>query len=152
MRLFSNYSTWATCLDPDTRSDFDSDKSPMVYRTKPEGQAIKLFIAAWTPNSIQSGNGKQFLISDGRCCIAWTIVPPMRPKDGLSWKPVDHWSTLSLGQIPDTGSEFFSSFIQDVKDDWLRLCALAQDHLSSRVSSFQQVLHVQNFTNAPASL
>ncbi|KAF2800332.1 hypothetical protein K505DRAFT_228981, partial [Melanomma pulvis-pyrius CBS 109.77] len=68
----------------------------------------------------------------GKCGIAWTMVSPTRPTDGSCWKSIDHFSTLSYGWIPDNGADFFTLFVQTLKEKWLTLCELAEERLSKR--------------------
>jgi hypothetical protein len=62
------------------------------------------------------------------------MVSPTKLKDGLCWKSMDHFSTLSYGWIPNNGADFFALFVQTLKEKWLMLCGLAEEHLSKRVS------------------
>lgn len=57
-----------------------------------------------------------------------------KPKNGSYWKSIDHFSMLPYGWIPDNSADFFTQFILNLKDRWLRLCSLAEEHLSKRVS------------------
>lgn len=47
---------------------------------------------------------------------------------------MDHFSTLSYGWIPNSGSGFISQFVQTLEEKWLELCRSAEEHLALRVS------------------
>jgi hypothetical protein len=94
---------------------------------------MKFFVAILTPPDPR--NQKRFNISNWESRgIAWTMVPLTNRRDGSRWRSIDHFSMLSYGSIPDDGIEFFTQFILDIKQRWLKLCYLAEGHLSKRVS------------------
>jgi hypothetical protein len=67
------------------------------------------------------------------CAIAWTVTAPANSKDGPYWKSTEHFSMLPNGWIPDDGADFFQQFILCLKERWLTLCGLAEEHISKRV-------------------
>lgn len=58
----------------------------------------------------------------------------MNSEDGRYWKPIDHFSTLPYGWIPDNEVEFFTQFMQFLQERWLELGRLAEEHLYAHVS------------------
>ncbi|KAF2181531.1 hypothetical protein K469DRAFT_589019 [Zopfia rhizophila CBS 207.26] len=59
-------------------------------------------------------------------------MPLPNPKDGPRWKSIDHFSMLPYGWIPDDSIDFFTQFIRNLKRRWLKLCDLAEEHISKR--------------------
>ncbi|KAK3293059.1 uncharacterized protein B0H64DRAFT_205258 [Chaetomium fimeti] len=85
------------------------------------------------PTVPDPGSGKLLM-------IRWTVVESPNSGEGLrtggsrtgqSWKSVTHFSTLRNGGMPDDGVDFFKQFLEDLKAEWLRICADADDHLSN---------------------
>ena len=130
-----DYSTWSNCLTFDPRDALQFDRSHLFSKVQIHDKCVSLFVAGYFPIGQDPGDQKRFAVSDwGKCGIAWTMVSPTKPKDGLCWRSMDHFSTLSYGWIPDNGADFFALFVQTMKEKWLILCGLAEEHLSKRVS------------------
>ncbi|KAF2188018.1 hypothetical protein K469DRAFT_567803, partial [Zopfia rhizophila CBS 207.26] len=66
----------------------------------------------------------------GKCGITWTMVSSANPNKESSWRSTDHFSMLPYGWIPEDGVDFFTQFILHLKDRWLKLCNLAEEHLT----------------------
>jgi hypothetical protein len=74
------------------------------------------------------------------CRISWIMIPCSGPNGVRYWKSLDHFSMMPFGWIPDDGVDFFKQFILYLQERWLRLCVLAKDHLTVRVSWAKPVL------------
>lgn len=84
------------------------------------------------PFKRSASNQNHFKTSWNMCAIAWTITPPAKASDGPSWKSVAHISSLPYGWIPDDGADFFQQLMLHLKNRWLKLCNLAEDHMSNQ--------------------
>ena len=80
-----------------------------------------------------SPDREYFRISWDLCVIAWTIIPPAKPNDGLNYKSVAHFSMLPNGWIPEDGHDFFQQFMIYLRKKWLDLCDTAEEHLTRQV-------------------
>ncbi len=63
------------------------------------------------------------------------MIQPTNPSDG-SWKSINHFSMLPHGWMPDDGVDFFKQFVLCLKDAWFTECNLAEEDLTTQVSSF----------------
>lgn len=61
-------------------------------------------------------------------------MPLTNSDDRPRWESIDHFSMLPYSWIPDDGVDFFTQFIVYLKGRWLKLCDLAEEHLTQRVS------------------
>ena len=78
--------------------------------------------------------GRSVTLQWRECAIAWTMVfSGTISRDGNGWRSMDHFSTLPYGWIPRDGAEFFSLFIQHLRQSWLTFCISAEEHLLQRV-------------------
>lgn len=62
--------------------------------------------------------------------IAWKIIRTENDK----WRSKIYFSTLPSVRAPCNGIDLFQQLIVCLKDDWIRLCDLAEGHLLKRVS------------------
>lgn len=148
IRCFADYYTWSSCLGCNPKDFFELDKSRIFYEVQVHGNHVCIFLIGAFPSEQQSGSGEQSAISQwSKYGIAWKMVPPSTPKDGSSWKSIDHFSMLPYGWIPDDGADFFVLFIRKLKENWLILCVSAEERLSQRVSRVW-LLRVESFTNS----
>jgi ankyrin repeat protein len=85
------------------------------------------------PSGRSTFKTKHFETSWDICVIAWTIIPPTKATDGPNWNSVAHISMLPYGWIPNDGADFLQQFILYLKERWLKLCDLAEEHMSSQV-------------------
>jgi hypothetical protein len=111
------------------------DRSQIFHQEQTNGPGVSFAVAAWFPTAHDLGNQQQFNISTwGECGIAWTMMPLTKSDDRACWKSIDHFSMLPYSWIPDDGIDFFTQFIVYLKGRWLKLCDLAEEHLTQRVS------------------
>jgi hypothetical protein len=107
----------------------------IFHKEQTNGPGISFSVAAWFPARQGLESQKQFKMPNwGESRITWTMMPPANPSSRSTWKSRDHFSTLPYGWIPDDGVDFFTQFILCLKERWLKLCDLAEKHLSDRVS------------------
>lgn len=69
------------------------------------------------------------------CRVSWTMVFISNSNSNRNWMSVQHFSIMPYGELPDTGVDFFKQFMGYITKRWLKLCELAEDHLSILVSS-----------------
>ena len=110
------------------------DKSHIFYKVQAHGAYASVCIAVLLPAANDQEDQTYLDTFDWQeCGIAWTLTPPTKQKDGPHWKTRDHFSMLPYGWIPEDGVDFFRQFIDNLKRRWLKLCDLAEEHLSKRV-------------------
>jgi hypothetical protein len=68
--------------------------------------------------------------------ICWTMVTTQNTAGKDHWTTVDYFSTLEIGSIPDSGTEFFGTLVTTVSAAWIRLFNNIDRHLARCVSSF----------------
>jgi hypothetical protein len=111
------------------------DRSRIFHQEQTSGICVNISVAIWFPTGQGPGNQEQFNISNwGECRIAWTMKPLASSSGRPCWESIDHFSTLPYGWIPDDGVDFFTQFILYLKERWLKLCDLTEDHLTKCVS------------------
>jgi hypothetical protein len=94
---------------------------------------------AWTPNGRDPSSQKQFNIDWSELVIAWTIAPPTMLRVGTNKRPINYFSMLPYGWIPDNEVELVQHFIMGLKEQWMKLCESADVHLSKPVSSLASI-------------
>ncbi len=135
IRIFPEYPTWLRGLGCSPKIALERDRSEILHDVQIHSNHVTFFVVGAFPNEQQAANRESSLVStwSGQG-IAWTMIPPSKPSEGTCWKSIDHFSTLPYGWIPDDGAEFFALFIRKLKENWLELCATAEERLSQRVS------------------
>lgn len=96
-------------------------------------------VAVWFPAGQDTDDGKHFKMPDwGKLRITWTTASTPDLGNGLGCRSIDHFSMLPFGWIPEDGVEFLTQFMLHLKERWLKLCDLADQHLADCVSEFLQ--------------
>ena len=133
--LCSNYSTWSRSMTPPLPGNLKLEKSRFLYELQTHTSGASVYVIVLLP--IANGREGQANLVDTfdwrECGIAWTLSLPTKQVDGPHWKTRAYLSMLPYGWIPEDGLDFFQQFVDNLKQKWLKLCDLAEEHLSKRV-------------------
>jgi hypothetical protein len=99
-------------------------------------------VGIWFPAGQDHRNGEHFKVPDwGHCRITWTTISAEWDTNNESGRiSMDHFSMLSNGWIPEDGLDFFAQFLDNLRERWLKVCNLAEQHLTDCVSPFTFLL------------
>ena len=97
---------------------------------------VRFSVAIWFPAGFDKANGNFFKVPDrGTCRIAWsTSSSTSNVDDELRCRPTDYFSMLPSGNIPKDRLDFFAQFLSHLREVWLEICDLAEQHLAECVS------------------
>ncbi|KAI5378255.1 hypothetical protein J4E82_002949 [Alternaria postmessia] len=102
---------------------------------------VRFSVAIWFPAGFDKANGNFFKVPDrGTCRIAWsTSSSTSNVDDELRCRPTDYFSMLPSGNIPKDGLDFFAQFLSHLREVWLEICDLAEQHLAEcRISQLEE--------------
>ena len=96
---------------------------------------VRFSVAIWFPAGFDKVTGSHFKVPDrGTCRITWSTSSTTNVNEESGIGPTNYFSMLPSGNIPKNGLDFFAQFLSHLREMWLEICDLAEQHLAECVS------------------